>query len=123
MEKIFKGYQIDWGDTEDFYTTTGNFSDLIGKIIPGKFYIPMSFEYGTMDSHTTTGSVRSLHNLIIENQGFHYGYKIKADEIEVKKRFREMYFPSSKEWRTAVIHQAREIFPFVTRRYQVLDIK
>jgi len=123
MEKIFEGYQIDWGNTEDFYTTTGDFSDFIGKIIPGKYYLPMSFEYGTMDSHTTIGSVKSLHNMIIENQGFHYGYKTKDDEIEVKKRFREMYFPSSDEWRSEVIRQAREIFPVVIKRYQALDIK
>jgi hypothetical protein len=120
MESIFDGYQIDWGDTEDFYTTTGDFSDFIGKIVPGKFYMPMSFEYGTMDSHTTMGSLRSLHNMIIENQGFHYGYKTKNDELEVKKRFREMYFPSSDEWRTAVIRQAREIFPPVIKRFQAL---
>jgi hypothetical protein len=123
MEKIFEGYQIDWGDTEDFYTVTGDFSDFIGKIIPGKFYIPMTFEYGTMDSHTTMGSVKSLHNMIIENQGFHYGYKTEDDEIEVKKRFRDHYFPSSDEWRSEVIRQAREIFPLVIKRYQALDIK
>ena len=123
MEKIFEGYQIDWGDTEDFYTVTGDFSDFIGKIIPGKFYLPMTFEYGTMDSQTTMGSVKSLHNMIIENQGFYYGYKTKDDEIEVKKRFREMYFPSSGEWRSEVIRQAREIFPVVIKRYQALDIK
>jgi hypothetical protein len=83
----------------------------------------MTFEYGTMDSHTTMGSVKSLHNMIIENQGFHYGYETKEDEMEVKKRFREMYFPSSKEWRSEVIRQAREIFPVVIKRYQGLDIK
>ena len=123
IEKIFEGYQIDWGDTEDFYTTTGDFADFIGKIIPGKFYLPMTFEYGTMDSQTTMGSVKSLHNMIIENQGFYYGYNTKDDEIEVKKRFREMYFPSSGEWRSEVIRQTREIFPAVIKRYQALDIK
>jgi hypothetical protein len=123
MEMIFDGYHINWGDTEDFYTTTGDFSDFIGKINPGKFYIPMTFEFGTMDSHTTMGSVRSLHNMIIENQGFHYGYKTKNDEIEVKKRIRQMYFPSSKEWRTAVIRQAREIFLPAIKRFQALDIE
>jgi hypothetical protein len=123
MEKIFEGYQIDWGNTEGFYTVTGDFSGFIGKIVPGKFYIPMIFEYGTMDSHTTMGSVKSLHNMITENQGFYYGYKTKDDEIEVKKRFREMYFPSSDEWRSEVIRQAREIFPLMIKRYQALDIK
>jgi hypothetical protein len=115
--------KIDWGNTEGFYTVTGDFSGFIGKIVPGKFYIPMIFEYGTMDSHTTMGSVKSLHNMIIENQGFYYGYKTKNDEIEVKKKFREMYFPSSDEWRSEAIRQAREVFPLMIKRYQALDIK
>jgi hypothetical protein len=123
MEIIFEGYPIDWGDTENFYTVTGDFSDFIGKIDPEKFYIPMSFEYGTMDSHTTKGSVKSVHNMIIENQGYHYGYRTKEDEAEVNKRFREMYYPSSNEWRSEVIRQAREIFPLSIKRYQALDIK
>jgi hypothetical protein len=76
-----------------------------------------------MDSQTTMGSVKSVHNMIIENQGFHYGYKTKDDEIEVKKRFREMYYPSSDGWRSEVIRQAREIFPLAVKRYQALDIK
>lgn len=118
--RIFDGYKIDWGDTEDFYTVNGDFSDFIGKIIPDKFYIPMTFEYGTMDSQTTTGSVKSIHIMILENQGFHYGYVSSDDEIEVKKRFREMYYPLSEEWRSEVIRQTREILPTALKRYQDL---
>ena len=118
--RIFDGYKIDWGDTEDFYTVNGDFSNFIGKIIPDKFYIPMTFEYGTMDSQTTTGSVKSIHIMILENQGFHYGYGSSDDEIEVKKRFREMYYPLSEEWRSEVIRQTREILPIALKRYQDL---
>jgi len=25
MEKVFDGYRIDWGDSKDFYTVTGDF--------------------------------------------------------------------------------------------------
>ena len=120
LEHIFKGYSIDWGDTEDFYTVTGAFADFIGKVLADKFYMPMAFEYGTLDSQTTTGSVKSIHNMIIENQGYHHGYETKADEQEVKRRFREMYFPSSNEWRSEIIRQSREVLKVALERYAAL---
>jgi hypothetical protein len=43
----------------------------------------MVFEFGTLDSQTTMGSIKSLHNLIVENQGVHHGYKTKKDELKI----------------------------------------
>lgn len=117
VETIFKGYDIDWGDEEDFYTVTGDFTDFIGKVYPEKFYMPMTFEYGTLDSQTTSGSVKSIHNMILENQGFHYGYKDKEDKEEVSERFIEMYYPSSAHWRSHIIEQTRNIFETTVNRY------
>lgn len=110
LEAVFEGYQIDYGDTEGFYTTTGDFSQYLGKLLEDKIYLPMVFEYGTMDSQTMPGSIRSLHNMIIENQGFWHGYESDDDEAEVKRRFREHYNPSSHIWRTKVIHDSDAIF-------------
>ncbi|KAB2930972.1 MAG: DUF2817 domain-containing protein [Leptonema illini] len=106
LEAVFEGYQIDYGDTEDFYTTTGDFSEYMGKLLDDKIYLPMVFEYGTMDSQTTSGSIRSLHNMIVENQGFWHGYESDDDETEAKRRFREHYNPTSHIWRTKVIHDS-----------------
>lgn len=117
VETIFKGYDIDWGDEEDFYTVTGDFSDFIGKIYPEKFYMPMTFEYGTLDSQTTSGSVKSIHNMILENQGFHYGYEEEDDQKEVAERFMEMYYPSSARWRSYTLEQTRKLFDTTIERY------
>jgi hypothetical protein len=103
MEKIFEGYKIDWGDSDDFYTINGAFSDYIGQLLPGKFYMPMTFEYGTLNSQTTIGSVKSIHNMILENQSKHYGYLSEKDSLRVMKNFIEMYYPSSAEWRSKVM--------------------
>jgi len=75
-----------------------------------------------MDSQTTKGAIRSIHNMILENQGFHYGYKHEDDELEVKKRFREMYYPSSIEWKVKIMDQSREMLDVVIKRYQDLEI-
>ncbi len=105
-EKLYEGYKIDWGNNKDFYTITGDFSNLISKLIPGKQIVPMTLEFGTMDSQKTMGSLRSIQNMILENEGFHYGYKNKRTERKVKEWVLEMYSPSSPVWRTMVMEQS-----------------
>jgi hypothetical protein len=117
LEAVFAGYQIDYGDTEDFYTTTGDFSEYMGKLLDDKIYLPMVFEYGTMDSQTTSGSIRSLHNMIVENQGFWHGYESYDDEAEAKRRFREHYNPTSPVWRTKVIRDSETLFRSAIPRF------
>jgi hypothetical protein len=115
-EKLFEGYQIDWGDSKNFYTITGDFSNLIGKMLPEKLVIPMTLEYGTMDSQKTMGSLRSIQNMILENQGFHHGYKNERSERKIKGWLQEMYAPSSPVWRTMVMEQSNELMGKVFNR-------
>jgi hypothetical protein len=117
-EKVFAGRQIDWGDNEDFYTVTGDFTQFVGKICRGKDYIPMTFEYGTLDSQTTTGSIDSMHNMILENQGHHYGYADQESKEETMRRFMEMYFPSSEAWRSHILKETDKFLPKVLKRFQ-----
>lgn len=116
MEALFAGYTIDWGDSADFYTVTGSFADYIGSLASGKTHYPMAFEFGTLDSQKTFGSIRSLHNFILENQGFHHGYKNEKTEAKIKANFLEMHFPSNKAWRSKVIMDAKEILELVFER-------
>jgi hypothetical protein len=118
MEKIFEGYGIDWGDTDDFYTVTGDFTSYLESLLKGVTFIPMAFEYGTLDSQTTVGSIKSLHITLLENQGFNYGYKSDKDKTEVQNNFKEMYFPSSPEWRSKVISDSRVIMKDVLKRFR-----
>ncbi len=120
LETIFEGYTIDYGDREGFYTATGSFVDYAGKLLSDKVYMPMVFEYGTLDSQTISGSIRSLHNMIIENQGYWYGYRTEEDERETKRRFREHFFPSSPVWRTRVIHDSDALLRHALANFQKL---
>lgn len=120
MEKIFEGNRIDWADTGDFYTVTGDFTGYLEKLLPGVVFIPMAFEYGTLDSQTTVGSIKSLHITLLENQGFNYGYKSEEEKIKVQKNFKDMYFPSSPAWRTKVISDSRIIMSDILKRFRDL---
>jgi hypothetical protein len=123
MEEVFKGYKVDWGDQGDFYETTGDLMGYLEKTLaPKMFFVPMVFEFGTMDSQTTMGSIRSIQAVILENQGIQFGYDSDADRKEIKNRFREAYYPSSPEWRSEVIRQVKEGFPVFVDRFMKLKI-
>jgi len=118
IENIFKGHHIDWGDGDDFYTVTGDFATYVGSTMPGKDYLTMTFEFGTLDTQTTMGSIKALHNVIIENQGVQYGYVSKKDETEVKSRYLQGYYPSSQAWRSKAVHDARDVLIQAIKNYQ-----
>jgi len=125
LENLFKDIAIDWPNTEkQFIMVRGGFRDYVGNLIPDdKKYIGTVFEFGTLNSHKIVGSVRSLQNVILENQGFHHGYKNSKMEDIVKKRFREMFFPSSKLWRSQIMKQTSEILPVLIDRYTKLSVE
>ncbi len=117
IETIFSGLRIDWGDTNDFYTVTGDFTAYLGQILPEKHYLTMTFEFGTLDTKSTMGSIKALHNVMMENQGIHFGYKTRKDETEAKSRFLEGYYPSSDAWRSKVIEDSRQVLSQALEEY------
>jgi len=123
MESVFEGYSIDWGDSDDFYTVTGDFVNLVSQLNKDKTFIPMTFEYGTMDSQTTKGSLKSIHIMILENEGEHYGYKKERDSLRVKTDIMEMYYPTDPEWRQKVIDDTEQMFKTILPRYLKISEK
>jgi len=117
IENIFSGTRIDWGDTDDFYTVTGSFTSYVGQIIPEKYYMTMTFEFGTLDTQSKMGIIKALHNVMIENQGVQNGYQTEKDETGVKSRYVEGYYPSSEAWRSKAINDARELLKQAMGKY------
>ncbi len=103
-ERMFQGFRIDWGSSDDFYTINGQFTDWILTTLPsGSLYVPMVFEYGTLDSQTTSGSIESIKRTMLENQGHFYGYTCEREKVKIRNLYREMFYPSSPHWRTKVV--------------------
>jgi hypothetical protein len=117
LENLFAGFKIDWGDSKDFYTITGDFAAYIGAMNSGKEFYPMVFEYGTLNSQTTMGSMKSIHKMILENQGQQHGYSSKKDSLKVKSDHLEMYFSKSENWRNYIMAQTDEIFKQILPRF------
>ena len=120
---IFEGYKIDWGDEGDFYEVTGDMVTYVGSLVPKtKYFMSMPFEYGTNNNLSTKGSIDSLHNMVAENQGKQYGYDSEEDMVKATIKLVEMYYPSSKAWRSEVIRQIKEILPGSVERYQKVKL-
>lgn len=117
MDKVFEGYKIDSGNDKNFYTTTGDSIGFLSKILPSKIVVPMTFEYGTMNSQSLKGSLESLLRVKRENQGVHFGYNSKSDEVKIKNDFKLMFCPKDSEWREQVMRTSKEIFPKVINRF------
>ncbi|HOB67253.1 M14 family metallopeptidase [Ottowia sp.] len=121
LEKVFDGPAIDWGTGKDFYTVTGDVTGWIGALRQHGLHLPAVFEYGTLDSQTTLGAIKSLHISVLENQGVQHGWASPADQARVAQDYREMFNPSSPAWRTKVIADSRAMLTQVMARLPSLQ--
>lgn len=117
IETIFSGLRIYWGRNHDSDRATGGFAAYLEEILPEKHCLTMTFEFGTLDTHTFMGAGKALHLMIMENQGFHYGYKTRQDELQVKSGFLESWYPLSEAWRSKVIEDSRQVISQALTEY------
>ena len=109
ISKLFKNQSIDFGDQKNFYKSTGDLCDYLNSKTSTDHQITaVVFEYGTMDSQNTLGSIESLRRMVIENQGFQNGYINKKSEQESKIKFADMFFPRDQDWQTSILKQTHE---------------
>lgn len=116
LEAVFSGQPIDWGNHPNFYTVTGDVASWIGALRKSGAHLPAVFEFGTMDSQTTLGAVKSLHIGVLENQGAQHGWASDAAQARIQRDYREMFNPSSPAWRTKVIRDSRSMLGHVLTR-------
>ena len=121
-ESLFMDQRIDWGDSEDFYTIVGDLVGYIKQVNPDAVTLSTLFEFGTMNTQTTIGSLQSIHRMILENQGFNNGFKNEKCEKKVLDDFKEMYYPSSESWRSEVIRQSREMLSLSLDQYLQMEL-
>lgn len=117
IEKLFAGYHIDWGDSPGFYSVTGEFVAWVATLCPPDCsFVPMVFEFGTLDSHTHAGALRSVHSLSLENQLYFFGSANQSIRREIESRFDELFFPEGTEWQDSVLGQGRAALQRVLAR-------
>lgn len=92
MDEVFQNLTVEYGQEKDFYVVTGGFTVFMAKLFHQKSkFAGILFEFGTIDSHKTIGSMDSLYRMVNEE----------------KESFKEMFYPDSPEWRSKVMEQFR----------------
>lgn len=118
FDRLFKDYSVDLGSDEDFYETSGSFEYFTIQTFYDKaLVIPMTFEFGTMDSQNILGGFFSLRNMIYENQGHHHGYTSSWTEKKIKTDFLEMFNPSDSQWRDQVLKDGVKALKTISQRF------
>jgi hypothetical protein len=122
MKAVFAGFAIDSAATNpNFYATNGDMVVWLGQIIPqDKAYIGTALEYGTLDSQTTIGGIRSLQRMRLENQGFHHGFASERAKRGVLQRFSDMFDPPDPAWRSKILQTTLREVPILVGRFQAL---
>lgn len=117
IDSIFAGQKIDWSEGADFYTINGEYIGLVAAQADSALVIPMLMEFGTMNSQETFGSLKSIHIMICENQGFNNGFKNIKSETKVKSDMLELYCPTSEAWRSETLRKADKSIDMMMERF------
>lgn len=103
--------EIDYSSDEKFYSAQGELLSFFIHEINYKLKekaplsVGITFEYGTLDSQKTMGSIESLRRMVYENQNFWHPAQNPRDSEKIKNEFVEMFYPSDPEWRKAILSQ------------------
>jgi hypothetical protein len=107
LKKLFGEGKVDFADKAKFYSVQGEMITFFGTKIfekTGADITGVTFEYGTLDSQKTLGSIESLRRIVLENQNFHFPAE-NNDSDQIKNIYREMFYPSDEAWRKTVLQQ------------------
>jgi hypothetical protein len=119
LEEMFAPSTIDFGNSKNFYETTGDALSYFQQNYKKEADIfPITFEFGTLNSQSTLGSLDSLYRMVAENQSFHYKAKDDDSQKAIKKMFREMFYPSDFEWRDGVLAQTKTEMDKIVQRLE-----
>ena len=124
MKDTLGGYRLeDVAADPNFYQSTGDLSSFIAAkgMAIGMPSVPLLLEFGTMDSQTVLGSLRSLYRVTQENRLHWYGADSLASKNAIQRDFREMFLPTDPEWQQLVTMQFKENLPGFIERFQKAD--
>lgn len=109
LKSIFSKNKIDFGDDKEFYQVSGDITSFFQKKYssPERKAYALAFEFGTLDSQKTLGSIDSLYRMIKENQGFHHQYQTPEDKKDLEATFLDMFYPKDFTWRDQVLEQSK----------------
>ncbi|WP_197440912.1 M14 family metallopeptidase [Thalassoglobus neptunius] len=100
--KVLSGNRVKFPDEKMAYQAKGNFNRWIRHHAP--MVTSVCLEYGTFPP------VKVLSALRAENAAHHWGEPDSNPFTEAKNRLKEVFFPSSRSWRSRVYNESKSLF-------------
>ena len=108
---IFSEKSINFSDEKKFYNVNGEMLGYLNYLNvqnPAINSAVVTFEYGTLDSQNTFGSIESLRRMVLENQNHWHGRNESESSLKIKSQFEDMFNPQDTRWRKQIIEQTFE---------------
>lgn len=107
---------------DDFYAIHGDMVDYFYKTaenrFEGKTFFATCFEFGTNGDHLLQ-QLESLRLMIAMNQMNRYGAKNTRSQETLKAQYREIYYPSSVEWKKAATGDFKKAITGFLRHFEL----
>ena len=115
LKLLFKNQKIDFGNQKNFYKATGDLCAYLNlKSSASQEITALAFEYGTLDSQKTLGSIESLRRMVLENQGTQYGYSDPDSKLKTFLLFQDQFLPQDSAWKKSVQEQTHLFLNSIT---------
>lgn len=121
-KEVYKGTELVTVSDRDFYKAHGSIDEWVVKNLPAKRKLSLTYEYGTLDSHTTMGGLKSLWTLRLENQVRHHGAVDEKTSSLSKKSFEEMFNPQETQWQRSVLEQSLNNFSLILEKLKDQEV-
>lgn len=109
LQDFFPTRHIDFGSANKFYKTTGDLISYLTGKMKSTHFAGIAFEYGTMNSQKSLGSIESLRRMVVENQC--YQFQCDVDQRKhVESLLLSMYNPPENDWWQLITKQTQDIF-------------
>ncbi|TGK01018.1 DUF2817 domain-containing protein [Leptospira semungkisensis] len=120
LKTIFPEDEIHFhGDKKEAYSIFGNLTACTTKRLSSTLpVVSLVIEFGTINSQTISGSLESLRRVREENQAFHYGYTSEDLKTDSQKSFRELFYPSSPQWRANILEETERAMMIAIPKFQ-----
>lgn len=106
LDAMFSHNPIDYGDQKSFYKVNGDLLSYLGsKSDPGNLIFGVVFEFGTLDSQQTLGSIESLRRMVLENQKHHFK-SVAESAKKIDTLFLDLFYPNDFVWRQEALKSA-----------------
>ena len=111
-------------NADEFYKINGDMNDYFYLLrdaeFPDRKLFASGFEFGTF-GELLPALIRSLRITILENQLRQHGAKSETIAQNVRKEYKELFFPAEERWREKALADGRQALKGILKAYGLLE--